>query len=197
MKQHAIVKVILHVLCCLPLLRLVVKYFSDDLTANPIEFLTHSTGTWALVILLASLTITPLRKIKALNWTIKLRKMLGLYAFFYVCLHFAIYIWLDHFFDWARIGEDIAKRPYVTVGFAAFLLLVPLALTSNKVSIRKLTGKRWQQLHWLVYPAAICGVVHYYWLVKADVREPLLYAAVLAILFGIRLFSKFRSLTKH
>lgn len=197
MKYQVIVKAVLHVLCLLPLLRLVIKYVNDDLTANPIEFLTHSTGTWALVILLASLTITPLRKIKALNWTIKLRKMLGLYAFFYVCLHFAIYIWLDHFFDWARIGEDIAKRPYVTVGFAAFVLLVPLALTSNKISIRKLTGKRWQQLHWLVYPAAICGVVHYYWLVKADIREPLLYAAALAILLGVRLVSKFRSLAKH
>lgn len=197
MKYHALVKTILHILCWLPLLRLLFKYFSDDLTANPIEFLTHSTGTWALVILLTSLTITPLRKIRALNWTIKLRKMLGLYAFFYVCLHFAIYIVLDHFFDWARIGDDIAKRPYVTVGFAAFVLLVPLALTSNKFSIRKLTGKRWQQLHWLVYPAAICGVVHYYWLVKADVREPLLYAATLAILLGVRLVSKFRSLAKH
>jgi sulfoxide reductase heme-binding subunit YedZ len=123
--------------------------------------------------------------------------MLGLYAFLYVCLHFTIYIVFDHFFAWARIGDDIAKRPYVTVGFAAFVLLVPLALTSNKFSIRKLTGKRWQQLHWLVYPAAICGVVHYYWLVKADVREPLLYAAVLTILFGIRLVGKFRSLAKH
>lgn len=192
MKQHAIAKVILHVLCCLPVLRLFFKYLSDDLTANPIEFLTHSTGTWALVILLASLTITPLRKIKALNWTIKLRKMLGLYAFLYVCLHFAIYMVLDHFFDWRRIGEDIAKRPYVTVGFAAFVLLVPLALTSNKFSIRKLTGKRWQQLHWLVYPAAIGGVVHFYWLVKADITEPLIYAAVLAVLFGIRIFYKLK-----
>jgi sulfoxide reductase heme-binding subunit YedZ len=197
MKLQAIVKAMLHVLCLLPLVRLVVKYFNDDLTANPIEFLTHSTGTWGLVILLASLTITPLRKIKTFNWTIKLRRMLGLYAFFYVCLHFGIYIVLDHFFAWARIAEDIAKRPYVTVGFAAFVLLVPLALTSNKFSIRKLTGKRWQQLHWLVYPAAIGGVVHYYWLVKADVREPLLYAAVLTILFGIRLVSKYRSLAKH
>jgi methionine sulfoxide reductase heme-binding subunit len=197
MKYHAIIKVTLHVLCWLPLVRLIVKYFNDDLTANPIEFLTHSTGTWALVILLASLTITPLRKIKALNWTIKLRKMLGLYAFLYVCLHFTIYIVLDHFFDWARIGQDIAKRPYVTVGFAAFVMLVPLALTSNKFSIRKLTGKRWQQLHWLVYPAAICGVVHYYWLVKADITEPIIYALILMGLFGVRLFSKFRSLAKH
>ncbi len=197
MKYHALVKAILHILCWLPLVRLIVKYFNDDLTANPIEFLTHSTGTWALVILLASLTITPLRKIKALNWTIKLRKMLGLYAFLYVCLHFSIYVVLDHFFAWARIVDDIAKRPYVTVGFAAFVMLVPLALTSNKFSVRKLTGKRWQQLHWLVYPAAICGVVHYYWLVKADIREPLLYAAGLAILLGVRLVSKFRSLAKH
>ena len=197
MKYRNSITAILHVFCLLPLVRLIVKYFNDDLTANPIEFLTHSTGTWTLVILLASLSITPLRKIKALNWIIKFRKMLGLYAFGYVCLHFTIYIWLDHFFDWARIGEDIAKRPYVTVGFAAFVMLVPLALTSNKFSIRKLTGKRWQQLHWLVYPAAICGVVHYYWLVKADITQPAIYALILLLLFGIRLFSKFRSLAKH
>ena len=99
---------------------------------------------------------------------------------------------LDHFFDWAHIGQDIAKRPYVTVGFAAFMMLVPLALTSNKFSIRKLTGKRWQQLHWLVYPAAICGVVHYYWLVKADIRQPVMYAVVLAVLLGVRIFYKIK-----
>lgn len=197
MKYLANIKVVLHLLCLLPLVRLIVKYFNDDLTANPIEFLTHSTGTWALVILLASLSITPLRKIKSLNWIIKFRKMLGLYAFLYVCLHFTIYIWLDHFFEWARIGQDIAKRPYVTVGFAAFVMLVPLALTSNKFSIRKLMGKRWQQLHWLVYPAAICGVVHYYWLVKADITQPVIYALILMLLFSVRLFSKFRSLAKH
>lgn len=192
MNYQTITKTALHILCWLPLVRLIIDWQRDDLTANPIEFLTHSTGTWALVILLASLTITPLRKIRAFNWAIKLRKMLGLYAFFYVCLHFAIYIWLDHFFDWARIGEDIAKRPYITVGFAAFLMLVPLALTSNKFSIRKLTGKRWQQLHWLVYPAAICGVVHYYWLVKADITEPMIYAVALAVLLGIRIFYKLK-----
>ncbi len=192
MKYFNSIKVLLHLLCLFPLVRLIVKYFNDDLTANPIEFLTHSTGTWALVILLASLAITPLRKIKALNWIIKFRKLLGLYAFLYVCLHFSIYIGLDHFFAWARIVDDIAKRPYVTVGFAAFVMLVPLALTSNKFSIRKLTGKRWQQLHWLVYPAAICGVVHYYWLVKADITEPLMYAAALAVLLGIRIFYKLK-----
>jgi methionine sulfoxide reductase heme-binding subunit len=192
MKQIIPIKTILHVLCLLPLLRLLLKYFNDDLGANPIEFITHSTGTWTLVILLASLTITPLRKIKSLNWTIKLRRMLGLYAFFYVCLHFLTYLWLDHFFAWARIGEDIAKRPYVTVGFAGFLLLVPLALTSTKAAIRWLTGKRWQQLHRLVYVAAICGVVHYYWLVKADITEPIIYAVVLAVLLGIRIFSKIK-----
>ena len=197
MKYQNVTKLILHFLCWLPLVRLIIAWYRDDLTANPIEFLTHSTGTWTLVILLASLSITPLRKIKALNWIIKFRKLLGLYAFLYVCLHFTIYIVLDHFFDWARIGQDIAKRPYVTVGFAAFVMLVPLALTSNKFSIRKLTGKRWQQLHWLVYPAAICGVVHYYWLVKADITQPLIYALILMLLFSVRLFSKFRSLAKH
>ncbi|MBS1810979.1 MAG: sulfoxide reductase heme-binding subunit YedZ [Acidobacteria bacterium] len=190
MKYQTIIKAVLHILCWLPLVRLVINFLNDDLTANPIEFITRSTGTWALVILFASLTITPLRKIKALNWTIKLRKMLGLYAFFYVCLHFLIYLWFDNSFDWARIGQDIAKRPYVTVGFAAFVLLLPLALTSNKFSIRKLTGKRWQQLHRLVYPAAIGGVVHYYWLVKADITKPMIYAVVLAVLLGVRIFYK-------
>lgn len=192
MKYQSFIKNFLHVLCLLPLVRLIFDWQRDDLGANPIEFITHSTGTWALVILLASLTITPLRKIKALNWTIKLRKMLGLYAFLYVCLHFLTYLWLDHYFDWARIGKDIAKHPYVTVGFAAFVMLVPLALTSNKYAIRKLTGRRWQQLHWLVYPAAICGVVHYYWLVKADIRQPVMYAVVLAVLLGVRIIYKLK-----
>lgn len=196
MKRLVVTKTILHILCLLPVLRLIFKGWNNDLGANPVEFLTHSTGTWTLVILLASLTITPLRKIKSLNWTIKLRRMLGLYAFFYVCLHFLIYFWFDQSFNFASIAKDIAKRPYITVGFAAFVMLVPLALTSTKAAIRRLTGKRWQQLHWLVYPAAICGVVHYYWLVKADVTKPVIYGAVLTLLLGVRLFGKIRSLAK-
>jgi methionine sulfoxide reductase heme-binding subunit len=187
-----IAKTIAHVLCLFPLIRLIWRFFTNSLSANPLEFITHSTGTWGLVILLASLAITPLRKIKKLNWLISLRRMIGLYSFFYVCLHFLTYLLFDLNFDFSRVAKDIAKRPFITIGFAAFVLLVPLALTSNKFSIRKLTGKRWQQLHWLVYPAAIGGVVHFYWLVKADITEPLLYAAALAVLLGIRIFYKLK-----
>ena len=153
-------------------------------------FRSRSTGTWTLAILLVSLSVTPLRKIKRLNWIIKLRRLLGLYAFFYVCLHFTTYLWFDQFFNLASITKDIYKRPFITIGFAAFVLLIPLAATSTKAAIKLLTGKRWQQLHRLVYPAAICGVVHYYWLVKADITQPVIYAIILAVLFGIRLSGK-------
>jgi methionine sulfoxide reductase heme-binding subunit len=190
-KYLKLVKVIAHVLCLLPFVRLLICFFTNDLTANPVEFITHSTGTWALAILLISLTITPLRKIKKINWLILLRRMIGLYSFFYACLHFLTYILFDLNFDFSGVAKDIAKRPFITIGFAAFVMLIPLAITSNKFSIRKLTGKRWNQLHRLVYPAAILGVIHFYWLVKSDVRQPVLYAGVLIFLFGVRLFYKF------
>ncbi len=193
MKFTTSAKIVFHIFCLLPLAVLIFRYFNNDLTANPVEFITHSTGTWALVILLASLAITPLRKIKKLNWLISLRRMIGLYSFFYVCLHFLTYILFDLNFEFSRVAKDIVKRPFITIGFAAFALLTPLALTSNKYSIRKLTGKRWNQLHKLVYPAAILGVVHFYWLVKSDVRQPIIYAMILAVLFGIRIFNKFWS----
>ena len=186
-----LVKVIVHFLCLLPLSRLIFCFYTNDLTANPVEFITHSTGTWTLAILLISLTITPLRKIKKLNWLISLRRMIGLYSFFYACLHFLTYLVFDLNFNFSGVAKDIAKRPFITIGFAAFLLLIPLALTSNKFSIRKLTGKRWNQLHWLVYPAAILGVIHFYWLVKSDVRQPVIYGLILILLFGFRLGGKF------
>ena len=189
-KRLIIIKICLHLLCLLPFVRLIFKYFANDLGANPLEFITRSTGTWTLAILLVSLSVTPLRKIKSLNWVIKLRRLLGLYAFFYVCLHFTTYLWFDQFFDLTSITKDIYKRPFITIGFAAFVLLIPLAATSTKAAIKLLTGKRWQQLHRLVYPAAICGVVHYYWLVKADITQPVIYAIILAVLFGIRLSGK-------
>jgi methionine sulfoxide reductase heme-binding subunit len=179
-------KVLLFVLCLVPLGQLAYAAFAGGLGANPIEFITRFTGSWALIILIASLAVTPLRRITGWNDLIKFRRMLGLFAFFYALLHFSTYFVLDHFFDFQAIGNDILKRPYVTAGFIAFVLLIPLALTSTAAMIRRL-GKRWQQLHRLVYVAAIAGVIHFYWLVKADIRRPVQYGAVLALLLGYRL----------
>jgi sulfoxide reductase heme-binding subunit YedZ len=178
--------------CLFPLGQLLYYGLTDDLTANPIEYITRFTGSWALIILLASLSVTPLRKITGWNDLIKLRRMLGLFAFSYAVLHFATYMVLDLFFDFAAIAKDIFKRPYITVGFTAFALLIPLAVTSTSGMIRRL-GKRWQQLHRLVYVAAIAAVIHFYWLVKADIRWPVMYGSVLALLLGYRLLSKWRS----
>src|ERR671914_906686 len=175
--------------CLVPIGQLLYYAWSENLTANPIEFITRFTGSWALIILLVSLSITPLRKILGWNDLIKFRRMLGLFAFAYALLHFSTYVALDHFFDFGAIAKDIIKRPYVTAGFTAFVILVPLAVTSTAAMIRRL-GKRWQQLHRLVYIAALAGVIHFYWLVKADIRRPLQYGAVLAVLLGFRLLAK-------
>ncbi|MGV8989949.1 MAG: sulfite oxidase heme-binding subunit YedZ [Thiobacillus sp.] len=173
-------------LCLLPLVRLVVLGFNGGLGANPIEFITRSTGTWTLVGLIVTLSVTPLRRLTGRGELIRYRRMLGLFTFFYVSLHFVTYIWLDQFFDPAAIVRDIIKRPFITVGFAAFLLLIPLAATSTHAMIRRL-GRRWQQLHRLVYAIAILGVVHYLWLVKKDLTEPLIYGVVLTLLLLMRL----------
>jgi methionine sulfoxide reductase heme-binding subunit len=182
-------KLVIFLACLFPFGQLLYYGFTDNLTANPIEYITRFTGSWALIILLASLSITPLRKITGWNDLIKFRRMLGLFAFFYVLLHFSTFVVLDHFFDFERIVKDIYKRPYVTAGFTAFVLLIPLAATSTTGMIRRL-GKRWQQLHRLVYVAAIAAVIHFYWLVKADIRRPVQYGAVLALLLGFRLVIK-------
>jgi sulfoxide reductase heme-binding subunit YedZ len=179
-------KIVVFLACLIPLGQLLFNAWAGDLTANPIEYITHFTGDWSLIFLLATLSVTPLRKILGWNEVIKLRRMLGLFAFFYVLLHFSTYIVLDHFFDFERIVKDVYKRPYVTAGFTAFVLLIPLAAPSTAAMIRRL-GKRWQQLHRLVYVAAIAGVIHFYWLVKADIRRPVQYGAVLALLLGCRL----------
>lgn len=181
-------KIVVFLACLIPLGQLLYNAWAGDLTANPIEYITHFTGDWSLIFLLATLSVTPLRKILGWNEVIKLRRMLGLFAFFYVLLHFSTYIVLDHFFDFERIVKDVYKRPYVTAGFTAFVLLIPLAATSTAAMIRRL-GKRWQQLHRLVYVAAIAGVVHFYWLVKADIRRPVQYGAILALLLGYRLIA--------
>jgi len=179
------------IFCLFPVSQLGYQAYTGDLGVNPIETITRFTGSWALIFLLASLAVTPVRRITGWNELIKLRRMIGLFAFFYASLHFATYIALDHFFDFGAIGNDIIKRPYVTAGFIAFVVMVPLALTSNAAMIRRL-GKRWQQLHRWVYVAAIAAVIHFYWLVKADIRRPAQYGAVLALLLGYRLFIKWR-----
>jgi sulfoxide reductase heme-binding subunit YedZ len=176
-----------------PLAALGWRALHGELTANPIEFITHATGDWTLRFLIFTLCVTPFRKILNLPELIRFRRMLGLFAFFYACLHFTTYIWLDKFFDLSEMWKDIAKRKYITVGFTAFLLLIPLAITSTAGWIRRLGGKRWQQLHRLIYFSAALGVIHYYWLVKSAIIRPLTYGAVVAVLLLWRLFA---SLTK-
>jgi sulfoxide reductase heme-binding subunit YedZ len=173
--------------CLLPLARLGWKAYRGLLGANPIEVITHSTGDWTLIFLLITLAVTPLRRLTGQLWLIRYRRMFGLFAFFYVSLHFLTYIWLDKFFDLHEMLADIAKRRFITVGFTGFLLLSPLALTSTKGWIRRLGGKRWQAVHRLIYAAAICGLIHYLWLVKADIRKPLQYGLILTVLLGYRM----------
>jgi sulfoxide reductase heme-binding subunit YedZ len=169
----------------LPLAWLIWAGARDDLGANPIEKITHVTGDWALRFLLLSLAVTPLRRLTGRNELIRYRRPLGLFAFFYAVLHVATFVVLDHFFDWQEIVADVYKRPYVTAGATAFLCLIPLAITSTRGWIRRL-GRRWTTLHRLVYVAGLAAVVHYWWLVKADVRAPLWYGAVLAVLLAAR-----------
>lgn len=173
-------------LALLPLGLGVYWLLADRFGANPIEAATRHLGWWGLVLLLVSLGVTPLRQLTGWNRVIRLRRMLGLVAFLYVGLHLTSYVGLDHFFDRDAIWEDIVKRPYITVGMTAFLLLVPLAVTSTDGWVRRLGGRRWQRLHYLVYLIAALGVVHYFLLVKADLREPILFAAALAALLGYR-----------
>ena len=185
--QLKLLKAATFVACLTPLALLAWRGFAGRLGANPIEFITHSTGWWTLTFLLVTLTVTPLRRLTGLNWLLRLRRMLGLYAFFYACLHFTTYFWLDQFFDWASIMKDIAKRPFITVGFTAFVLLLPLAATSTNGMVKRLGARRWQAVHRLIYVIATLGVLHFWWLVKKDIREPLMFAVLLALLFAARL----------
>lgn len=186
LKAGAVLKAAVFALCLMPLVRLFLLAATGGLGANPIEFVTRSTGTWALILLLVTLAMTPLRRLAGWQDAIRLRRMLGLFAFFYAGLHLMLYLGADQFFDWQAIARDIVKRPFITAGFAAFVLLVPLALTSTQAAMRRL-GRRWQTLHRLIYPAAVLGVVHFFWLVKRDLTEPLIYATVLAGLLALRL----------
>jgi len=178
-------KVVVFFVCLIPLGLLVWDFFQDNLGANPIEEVIHQTGDWTLRFLLITLSMTPLRQLTGSGAWIQFRRMLGLYAFFYACLHLLSYVVLEQFFDWPAILKDIIKHPYITVGFAAWLILVPLAFTSTKGMMRRL-GRRWKSLHRLVYLIAILGVIHFIWLVKADYREPLIYGLILALLLGMR-----------
>lgn len=190
--QVAWIKAGLFGLCLIPFARLVYGGFANALGANPIETITRSTGWWTLFLLMATLCVTPLRRWTGANWLLKLRRMLGLFAFFYASTHFITFIWFDHWFDLAAILKDVIKRPFVTVGFAAYLLLLPLAFTSTNSMVRRL-GRNWQRLHRLIYAIAILGVVHFWWLVKRDVTEPLVFALVLSFLLGMRLVWRSRA----
>jgi len=171
-----------------PLAYLALGALLGRLGANPIETITRSTGTWTLRFMLLALAVTPARWLSGWNDLIRVRRMLGLFAFFYGSLHLATYVWLDQFFDWAAIAKDVAKRPFITAGFAAYLLLVPLAVTSTAGMIRRLGGRRWRRLHRLAYASAAIGIVHYWWLVKLDTRPPRNYALLLAVLLLARVW---------
>lgn len=185
-RQLQAMKALIFIAALIPLTWLIVDGVNGSLGANPVENITHRTGKWVLNFLLITLAVTPLRKITGWHWLLRFRRMLGLYAFFYVLLHFTTYIWLDRFFVFDEIGKDIAKRPYITLGFTCFLLLIPLALTSTNAMVRRLGAKRWQRLHKMIYGIAIGGVVHYLWLVKSDIVLPLAYGLVLALLLVLR-----------
>ena len=186
-RRIALVKSGVFAAALVPLAALVFNGLTGGLGANPVEAITHTTGEWTLRLLLATLAITPLRHLTGRAWLIRLRRMVGLFAFFYLTLHFATYAVLDASLDLAYVVEDVADRLYITVGFAAFVMLVPLAATSTNAMVRRLGPLRWRKLHRLVYAAGICGVLHYLWLVKADLREPLVYAGILTILLAARL----------
>lgn len=181
------IKIPVFLVCLAPLGLLAWQGLHGMLGANPIEVITHSTGDWTMRFLLITLSITPLRKLLGVPSLIRFRRMFGLYAFFYAFLHFMTWLWLDKFFDWHEMVADVVKRRFITAGMLGFLLLIPLALTSTAGWIRRLGGKNWQRLHRLIYISALAGVIHYIWLVKADLRKPLQYAAILGVLFLYRI----------
>jgi sulfoxide reductase heme-binding subunit YedZ len=192
MKTRKIIKALLFLAGLLPAARLVWLGLHNRLGANPIEFITHETGDWTLIFLVLTLSVTPARRLLGRPELIRYRRMLGLFAFFYGCLHFTTYIWLDKFFDIGAMLKDVRKRKFITIGFTGFVLMLPLALTSTAGWIRRLGGKRWQMLHRLIYLSAIAGVVHYYWLVKSDIRKPVLYGTLVALLLLYRVAASMR-----
>jgi sulfoxide reductase heme-binding subunit YedZ len=191
-KQFKVFKTILFVLALLPFARLAAFAFTDRLGANPIEFITRNTGDWTLYFLCITLAVTPLRRLSKWNWLIKLRRMLGLFAFFYVALHFTTFLWFDHFFDLDEMLKDVVKRPFITVGFAAFLLLIPLAVTSTNGMVKRLGARRWQWLHRAIYLIAPLGILHFWWMKagKHDFAQPILFGAIVALLLLVRVYWK-------
>lgn len=188
MRKRRWSKVVVFALGLAPLFWLLWRAYNNRLTANPIEFVTHYTGDWTLRLIIITLCVTPARKILNRPKLITYRRMIGLFAFFYASLHFLTYLVIDKFFDWREILTDIGKRTYITVGFTALVILTALAITSTTGWIRRLGGRRWQRLHQLIYVAVVAGVIHYYWSVKSDVRDPILYGFFAAILLGYRLW---------
>jgi sulfoxide reductase heme-binding subunit YedZ len=178
--------------CLAPVSTLAWRLATDPLVTNPIDVATDTLGDWTLRILLLSLTMTPLRILFGLSWPVTLRRLLGLFAFAYACLHFSVWLVVDHFFDWPEMATDVVKRPYITVGFTALLLLMPLAATSTAGMVRRLGATAWRRLHRLVYVIAILGVLHYLWLAKVGVRGPYYYAAWLLLLLGVRVVDAVR-----
>ena len=189
-KQITRLKLICFIVGLLPLIRLVGAVFLDKLGANPVEFITRNTGDWTLYLLCITLAITPLRRLLHWPWLIRYRRMAGLFTFFYATLHFTTFLWFDHFFDWQEMWADILKRPFITVGFIAFILLIPLALTSTNKMIRLLGGKFWQKLHRLVYATAVLAILHYTWMKagKHDFSQPILFGLIVALLLMLRLW---------
>jgi sulfoxide reductase heme-binding subunit YedZ len=187
-KHIALIKAALFLACLAPLAYYVWSFQQDNLGANPIEAVTRGMGLWALRFLLITLTVTPVRKLARQPWLGRLRRMLGLFTFFYACLHLTTYVWFDQFFDWAAIAKDILKRPFITAGMVAFVLMVPLAATSSHAMVRRLGGRRWQELHRTIYAIAMIAVLHFWWMVKLDTREPTIYALIVFVLLGLRLW---------
>lgn len=187
------IKIIVFLAALLPLARLVWFGFTDRLGANPIEFITRSTGDWTLYFLCLTLAVTPLRRLLQWPWLIRLRRMLGLFCFFYAVMHFTTFLWFDHFFDLGEMWRDVLKRPFIAVGFTTFVLLIPLAITSSNAMVRRLGGKHWQQLHRLIYLIAPLGILHFWWMKagKNDFAEPIVFGVIVAILLGMRLYWRF------
>jgi len=197
-RQLQLLRITVFILASLPFLRLVVAVYREDLGANPLEFITRNTGDWTLHFLCLTLALTPLRKLLQWHWLIRLRRMLGLYSFFYAALHFLTFLWFDHFFDLADMWRDLVKRPFITVGFIAFVLLLPLAITSNNAMIKRLGGKQWQWLHRLVYVIVPLGILHYFWMKagKNLLLQPTLFAVLVFALLGLRLYWRFQPAAK-
>ena len=189
-RQVGWIKLAVFLAALIPAVRLLWFGYTDRLGANPIEFITRSTGDWTLYFLCLTLAVTPLRRLSGWNWLVKLRRMLGLFAFFYVVLHFTTFLWFDHFFDLQEMWKDVVKRPFITVGFIAFVLLIPLAATSTNGMVRRLGGKRWQWLHRLIYVIAPLGLLHFWWMKagKHDFAQPLLFTGIVVLLLGLRIY---------